>query len=725
MRPVTPGPRRQRGIATLLIVLLLGLAVAVTTLAVAHALRGAQQRHLTVHGATAAQGAAWRGVETLRLALLAAGQAQLAAWDGTPAGAAWSESCSGGGTPLHLNAGGLDGIGVRRAVLTRICRTATPQVYRVTAQVTGQAGADAKTGANAALNTATVEVVYEVGAIGPGPKPPGGDSPPLNAVITFNNNLKLSGSITVHKDPGAEYQINVKGDLDTDGNSITGVDTIWATGSIRITSGSSFGTLASNGDIWFDGSVSVTKAVNARGDICVSGGANAQNAALKANGSVIADGGVKLGDVSAIGKSDRGDQTKFCGAVQADADGNPYAVDLQGDSSAKSVAAAGSVRIGSGSIITANGLRASGHLVDTNCGGSESGVVGKTVSGPNDCNPPAWNGVAVQSGLQVPISPVSPVVLDAVKFNAYDVESAAHYAFKIDANGYKVVTVRNINGIDDGTYFIGDYDGADLNDYSRGYKDFLCKELKSSSTPSAPKCKAPLQPPAMTPCVGYSTSNNCISYDATSKKWTLSGNSFAPGIVWFEGNLQLHNGTYYNTFVATGNVSTTAGGVKVYAINYAGYDGKRGTKIYAPTGICVNSGFPNHYPTDYCDMANHVFVNPADSVIGHYALLAGSYGSAGSYVGGDIQLGASSKVFGSVLSGNLYSSGGSSTIHGSVTALSQGGATHAAGGSTTFDLRDLPSGFQPIVDPCKLTNACAGPPPAPGFGATVKWSRYL
>ena len=694
-------PRRQRGIATLLIILLLCAAISVTAMGAAYALRGTQQRQMTVHAATSAQGAAWRGVETVRLALTQAGLPTLTGWCN-------NNTCADGDQVLDKTIGGLATIGVPDARLVRIRRPdPAKDIYLVTAQVTGQAGS------GDSLTQSTVEVVYEVGNVttGGGSTPGSGEPAPLNAVITFNHNLNLSGSITVNKPAGTEYQINVKGDLTTGGNTITGVDTIWSTGSIQISSGSTFGTLAANGDIKFDGSVTATRAVNARGDICISGGANAANAQVRANGSVVANGGVVLGDVSAIGTSQRGSETEKCTNADkpgTDQDGNVFAVDLKGNSSARTVAATGSVRIDSGSITGTEGLRATGHLVDTNWGGTECGQVGLSVSADN----PAVTGcVSTVAGLQVPIAPVSPVNLNQSTFNAYDVEAAAHYVFKINAAGYKIVTVRNIHGVTDGTYFIADYTGP--------YKDYLCTELAAGSTPTAPTCNTQ---PSVTPCKGFSEYNHCMAYNAG--KWTLSGTSFAPGIVWFEGNLHLGNGVYQNSFVATGEI-TTGGSLEVYAVNYAGYNGKRGTTTYAPTGICVNSNFPALYPIDYCGTDGSAFTSP-DTVIGNYALLAGSYATNGNYVGGNIVLGASNKIYGSVLAGNSYGSGGSTTIRGSITALSQGSGSHYGAGSTTIDLRDLPTGYEPIIDPCKLNGTCAtAPTGTTEFKAAVHWTRYL
>jgi len=114
--------RAQRGVATLLILLLVALAVAVTVLAVAYSLRGTQQRQLTVHSATAAQGAAWRAVEVLRSGLVQVDGATMEGWsrgdaslwddlDGAviPAGSAASFGTGGsGGSAAPLSSANWD-----------------------------------------------------------------------------------------------------------------------------------------------------------------------------------------------------------------------------------------------------------------------------------------------------------------------------------------------------------------------------------------------------------------------------------------------------------------------------------------------------------------------------------------------------------------------------------------------------------------------------------------
>lgn len=717
----------QRGIAVLFIVLMLGLASAVTILGILYALRGGQQQYLTTHTATAAQAAAWRGVEALRRTLEAMDKSRIAGW-----AAGGASPCSAGTSPLSHALQGGSALNLEAAELTSICSLGA-DTYRIHGRVTGRAGI------GDALTTATVEVVYEVHTgSGSTPGGEGGTPPPdaMVAVVTFNDDLNLSGSITVRAPEGMKTQINVKGDLTTGGNSITGVDTLWTTGSVNITSGSSFNTLASNGDIRFNGSVSVTEEVRALGNICISGGAStAADARIRANGSVLAPpdenggGGVTLGHIEAGGQSNA-TGTALCPTVANDQDGVPYAVDLQANNGAASVTARGSFRIATGPVTRDDGVRATGHFVTTGCASRISGRVGKSVTGTNPGCPQRWSDILPDAGVTVAISPVSPVVLDSVMFNAYALEDQAHYAFKIDANGYRVVTTRNVNGIADRTWFIGDYTGG-------GYKDYLCEALVpgtpqggNKDDSSSPLCATPRAQSPGTLCKGYSEWNRCLFYDTATRTWQVTGTSMAPGLAWFEGNLSLINGIYYNSFIATGNIGSDSGAIAVYAPNYVGYDGSSTPRPNAwspqPEGICDNDNFPNTYPLDYCDRTTGEYGNPDGSIVGNYAVLAGSYDADGEYVGGDIRLGAATTLYGSVMAGNLYGSGGSSTIHGTVTALSQGDDSHAAGGSTTIDLTNLPDTFDPAPPACQLTGTCdeATPEADSATRARVLWSRY-
>jgi len=221
--------KRQRGVATLLIVLMVGLAVSVTVAATIYSLRGAQSQQLTTHSATAAQAAAWRGVEALRLYLL---QVETSVWPG------WVGNDA---KPVT----GLEALGIRAATVTSVEATGNDH-YRVSAQVTGTAGV------GNALTTATVDVVYDVvPGSGTSGLPPVCASMP-KAPMVFNGNLDYSGgkldvtnavnyenivvagNLTIGGGSTARISGCVKGDVSLTGGGITDNGHLYSEGNIRI-----------------------------------------------------------------------------------------------------------------------------------------------------------------------------------------------------------------------------------------------------------------------------------------------------------------------------------------------------------------------------------------------------------------------------------------------------------------------------------------------------------
>lgn len=221
--------KRQRGVATLLIVLMVGLAVSVTVAATIYSLRGTQSQQLTTHSATAAQAAAWRGVEALRLYLLQVDTSVWPGWVGNDA------------KPVS----GLEALGVRAATVTSI-EAAGSDHYRVSAQVIGTAGV------GSALTTATVEVIYDVvpGSGTPGIPPVCASMP--KAPMVFNGNLDYSGgkldvtnavdyenivvagNLTIGGGSTARISGCVKGDVSLSGGGITDNGHLYSEGTIRI-----------------------------------------------------------------------------------------------------------------------------------------------------------------------------------------------------------------------------------------------------------------------------------------------------------------------------------------------------------------------------------------------------------------------------------------------------------------------------------------------------------
>jgi hypothetical protein len=194
----------------------------------------------------------------------------------------------------------------------------------------------------------------------------------------------------------------------------------------------------------------------------------------------------------------------------------------------------------------------------------------------------------------------------------------------------------------------------------------------------------------------------------------------APGVAWLHGSLVAGNGTYYNTFIATGNISTSGSDV-VYAPAYAGYNGTVSGVSYASTGVCVNSNFPTYWPTNLCTPAsNPTAFNYNATTVTNYAFLAGS-ATNGVYSGGNISLGSSATVYGSVWANNQLTTGGTTNIYGYVTAAGSTGA-NALGATTNIHLDALPPSYRPGAA-IPGTGGSSTTPTA--VTSQVLWTRYL
>ena len=636
-RRQAPRPTRQGGIANILIALLVGMGLTATVAGTAAYIRGSQEQSLTAHGQIQAQLKAWTGAEVVRQYL-----AQMQSAGTLPQLASAISTSLPTGLTLTF-----DGVGGITAVFTAVDSVTLPTVF--TARITGTTAAGSR-----AESKSTIEAVFSAAG-----------SSKVVAPLTFIRNLKLGGSVTVQKPTGstAPVVINVRGDISTSGNTITGVDILNSTGSINIDSSSTFSQLNSNCDVVLSGSVTAVS-VNALRNICMTANAATSGTAV-ANGSILAlSDYTRNGTLSALTNPN---PVATCLASGSGGTGSTAStcmppvisgVDLSFDSAgAKIVNTNGHVTLAQGTIGEVNAQR---NLTVSGNGAVNTGKIGGTLSKPgynNNVN------VTTTPGYAPTITPAGLVTVPTNQFNAYTLRSLANYAFSFDAAGYPKVVVQNVNGIANGTYYLGKYRSNQL--------DYLCSAITANSSTASPDCQGPVSGGKQI-CQGYSAYNTC--FNNGNGAWAIATSaSIVPGIAWFEGNLTLTDGKFYNTFIATGNITTNAN-VIVYAPNYAGYNGTAGGVTYAPTGICVNSYFPGLYPTQLCNTATTTFDANAASGLGNYAFLAGSWSGASyagqaSYVGGNVTIGASSIIRGSIKAGNEFNSSGAATISGAVTAL--------------------------------------------------------
>src|SRR5690554_1882727 len=191
----TPSPHSQRGIATILIVVLIGVALTATAMGIMHSMRSTQEKHVAVHAATNAQVGAWAGVEAFRLYLDANGVGGLA---------------DNGSYDIEIQGyGTADDSMVAKDI--KIIPAGTG--HRVEATIVNVQ--------KAAQASAAVGVVYEV-------MPAGGTDYQLPAVMNFNDDLKLTSNLTFDN----PITLNVKGDVTVTNAHITNLKGINATGSV-------------------------------------------------------------------------------------------------------------------------------------------------------------------------------------------------------------------------------------------------------------------------------------------------------------------------------------------------------------------------------------------------------------------------------------------------------------------------------------------------------------
>ena len=227
-RPLAP----QRGIATVLILLLVGLSLSAAVFGTAHYIRSQQQQDVAAHAQTQAQMKAWTGTELVRQYLQ---QLQ----DSGQLAALYAKA-----PPFDLT---LSGDGVTSAVLARI--TASDSTARtVTARLTGVTAPDSSAEARA-----VVEVVYAVGA-GSGTAPSQCGTPIRSSTVlrgdvsirggttsfTSGENytdVAIDGSLTIQNASEAIISGCTKGDITLSGGGIDANATLSSqNGTIRINS---------------------------------------------------------------------------------------------------------------------------------------------------------------------------------------------------------------------------------------------------------------------------------------------------------------------------------------------------------------------------------------------------------------------------------------------------------------------------------------------------------
>jgi hypothetical protein len=540
----------------------------------------------------------------------------------------------------------------------------------------------------AAKSSAALEVIYEY-------SPPATNTGvSLSGEFNFHRSTSLGGGITVND--GASNNtgtFNVDGNLNLTSIGLTGVVNLNASGNIVLDSAVPALTVRSNGTVTLKGAASANL-IEAMGSVTLSDGSKATT--IRSNSTV----NLNAGGTSSVSTT---------GNVNAAGSGIHASIAALGNFTQAQSANVTLARIGGTSSIdaanwpTLGTLNSVGNVTCNNIYWSNFTEI-KTKGSATGCATGSKLKTSQASVTAPTVTAVTAFSMTKPRIDVWNLKNSANYVFEYESGKIKV-TVKNINNIPDGIYYLGKHT----------YNSVVLPDALCTSVTAAGVCNES-SASTRTICQGQSSANSCFSYDSTKNQFIINSKNVAPGAMWFNGNLLLNNGNYYNTFMATRGIEI-AGATTVTSLNYGGYAKTCNADYQGSVTL-----FTGLYPKNFCNTTtSKLITNP----LGNPALIAGGYepSQGGSiYSGGDIKLASSGQMYGSVLAGDTLTTGGQTIVRGYITAaaLSTDTDPNTLGGSTTVDLSGMPSTYTPSLIPDMST-----PPPADPDVARVLWSRFL
>ncbi|MFC3606583.1 hypothetical protein [Stutzerimonas tarimensis] len=704
-------PPSQRGVATLLIVVLVGLSLTAAVGGGIYYNRAHQEQAITLHAQTQAQARAWAAAEIIR-----------EFWQEAAKSKENIESLVGAEAPIIFDQSIMPGTNASLVEMKNI----SADVYHAKVKIVATAASNTRAESNS-----TLEAIYQITPSGQSVNP----EPDLR-VIHFQDGLDISGDLKVHVSPGQTYEIVVDGDVRLGGLSTGGIDVIRSTGSIRFVGGSAtnFQEMHANCDILLSNGNFTVNNVKATRNACLANTINSQS--ITANGSVEVTGG-KHGDIRALSNKPAGTAQCATGAAQLCTISPTSGVKTNPTPTIDNIYSKGNVEINSS--VNAGHIQAEGDLRIVGCAPNWSSAVygGSFFDNPN------CSRSATRSSQPVVLVPVPPVEVEAEVFDANTLRDLANYIYSYK-NGAVRVKIQGVDGVrnsaneenpqevrDNGYYYrrANIIDPTNTGWTNRTVDGYACI---NNNTPSRKDetdghCLVQLgiANNITTPLPAYVN-----KWDFTG--WEFNGKNHAPGVILADGDISIENGVYTNTFISTGNLRVTSAGGAVFSLNYAGPDGITAGG-HTALGVCNNSIYSLR-PTEFC---KNGYTPKAHGGIGNYALLAGSCppGSANGcskseYLGGDIKVDKS--VFGAIKAGNLFTGSSSVSVHGYISALAQrsnGTTVNKITGGATIDLR-VPAEAQDRYNPAGSSTTSDSGSGGPGDGSSgaavnILWSRYI
>ena len=678
--------KSQLGIATVLTVALVGIALIVSITGTAYYLRAKQYSATSNHALTQAQADVWSGVEIVRQYLNTRSEPQLA-------------TLKSDGIPVITN------LPLNIEITAKVDKEPTLEsgLYTVTSTITSRN--------TTSKSASTIQVVYEVklGGSAGNTSPPSGVSNTLTNAMNFYGDLDATGGIKL-SDAGDRAIVNVGGDFITS-SGLEGVKELNVIGNVNMSgwgSGNALKRIISNGNVNLSGSAQ-SDIVSAKGTITTSGGGN--------SGDLYADKEIYLGTnaksantLSFIKTTNWITVSNYLKAGQGKLDGKDIGIYISGGGDIKNVSAKGDVDIRN-SINNADEYISEKLMNCTNNWSAKKPL--KAFSFDGNCNN---NRITLieNSNVVTPTGAIATVSLtNKPEINAYNYENQANYIFDRDNQGI-TVKLKNFNDIDTNKV----YRLAKYKQNGKEYWGGVC-ELPNNNICNDPVAKISTNP---------SNQSEPIKYNLSSKQWILNDNlrvssnlplddpSLAPSVMLFIGDLKVGQGNYINTLLATGHITYGGSNTSLFAPNYTNANKVCNKNLYKmPTNLC----------------------NPSSSLIlasiGNIALLSGSCASqnitSGSfctpdqYIGGNITTNGTANIQGNIIAGNKLDTGGDTSLKGSILAASLGrnnGSTLNA--ATNIDFAGQTDENTTITLPGEQKES-EGETVTPRV--KIKWARYI
>jgi|GEM_PF-5308989 len=561
----------------------------------------------------------------------------------------------------------------------------------------------------------------------------------------FVGNLEMTGNQIMKHAAGSAGRLEVTGNVHISTSTFDGISEIIANGDVELESFNTFDLVHADGDVRL-AQGAVVQQVISQGDVFTT--ENGQGVNIQADGDIVLNGN-NTAFASAGGSISSGATPSALGGGAwnehgyLESVGGVFLYDKM--LSTDEIYTLGDVTLGGAYLRDVTTINAGGNL---DCSIAQYATLTNVNVLGSAVNCPAGITGAGAASTPTPTTttasyltppPQSLINLDSlsagIQVAAFDVATyrdEANYIITptIQNNQLKrvEVKVKDVAGINDGIYVIGSTAASPYN-----IPNALCETVNAQGL-----CSNPGPHPIF--CYGpgwYETGthqlNTCFEYAVNEQMFGIRARYILPGIVFVEGDLKLgfnnRDGlSLRNTILVTGNY-LSANNASVQAVNFSTKD-----EICHLSFVDSNNPFGNNYPIQLCDPKLEDVVYTA---LSNLAVGAGTFDQAtGKYSGGDITLNSRGAYKGSILAGNRLAYDHDIEVFGSVVGLSQRSAavTHTISGNGRVIFDEGEGVYDPTDLPLIISGSVASEVVEEGVNNTDRvplknqskllWSRY-